>query len=93
MTLSLMELLVIDAVGCGALGLLIGRPAALAIPIVGWPVYYYGLSARWWGFGVGDGWQFVALLAVAVGVLGVLAGLGARMVTRRLLQPSGSSRR
>jgi hypothetical protein len=32
----------------------------LVVPAVVIPVFYIGLRYDWWGWGVGDGWQYVA---------------------------------
>jgi hypothetical protein len=50
------------------LGLMIRRWLALIFPIVGWPLFYVGLTHHWWGYGTGDAWQFVATFLTLVGV-------------------------
>lgn len=40
---------------------------ALALPIVGWPLFYVGLRERWWGYGLGDGWEDSAVQLVVLG--------------------------
>jgi hypothetical protein len=54
------------------------RWAALALPVVGWPLFYVGLNEEWWGYGTGDGWPIVAAALTVVGTaataLGVWAG-------------------
>jgi len=43
-----------------------------------WPVYITGLLLGLWGFGVGDGWQAIAVVMTTAcglgGILGVAAG-------------------
>jgi hypothetical protein len=50
------------------LGLMIRRWLALIFPLVGWPLFYIGLTHDWWGYGTGDAWQFVATFLTLVGV-------------------------
>jgi len=58
--------------------------AALALPLVGWPLFYLGLDQGWWGNGLGDGWQFVAAGALLLGVVSTALALGlARRVKPR----------
>jgi hypothetical protein len=55
----------------------------VALPLVAFPLFYAGLRQGWWGDGVGDGWQYVAVLVMIVGVLGSLLGVAlGRFVTR-----------
>lgn len=56
--------------------LLLGRLWLLLVPLVGWPLFFLGLSMDWWGYGVGDGWQFAMGLWTLVGVVCVTVGLG-----------------
>jgi hypothetical protein len=42
---------------------------ALLLPAVGFPLFYLGLNQEWWGNGTGDGWQYVALVVSAFGVV------------------------
>lgn len=51
------------------LGAAVRRWAALLFPVLGWPLLYLGLNLNWWGHGTGDGWQGLAVLMTAVGVV------------------------
>jgi hypothetical protein len=50
------------------LGLLSRHWLALVFPMVGWPLFYVGLTHGWWGYGTGDGWQYVAAFLTLAGV-------------------------
>jgi hypothetical protein len=50
------------------LGLMIRRWHTLTFPIVGWPLFYLGLTHHWSGYGTGDGSQHVATMLTLVGV-------------------------
>ena len=52
-----------------------GRASFLMVPLIVWPVFYVGLLRGWWGYGVGDGWYFVALLVTLAGLAIVGVGL------------------
>jgi hypothetical protein len=65
-------------------GWLAGSWWAIALPLVGWPLFYLGLGQGWWGYGLGDGWQYAAALLTAAGaVTTVLAVALARAVRGR----------
>jgi hypothetical protein len=55
----------------------------LVLPAVVVPAFYLGLRLGWWGHGVGDGWQFVAL-GVTVAALVLTATV---VAVGRLLWP------
>ena len=55
-------------IGFPLLGDLMRRWLALICPMIGWPLFYAGLTQHWWGYGTGDGWQFVAAVATLAGV-------------------------
>jgi Na+/melibiose symporter-like transporter len=42
---------------------------AVLLPAIAWPLFYAGLNQGSWGDGTGDGWQYVALVVTAVGIL------------------------
>jgi hypothetical protein len=69
-------------------GAVVGRWWTLVLPFVVWPVYFLGLVRDWWGYGVGDGWQYGAAMILAVSValtaLGVALRLRFRSRTARL---------
>jgi hypothetical protein len=76
------------------LGLLVGRWTALAFPLVGWPLYFLGLTEGWWGYGVGDGWQYGAVMLTAVGVVTTAVAVAlARFVQARTATHAGRGRR
>jgi hypothetical protein len=41
-------------------------------------LFYVGLNAGWWGYGVGEAWQIAMAVLMCVGVVGALAGVAAR---------------
>ena len=49
------------------LGLATRHWLALSVPIIGWPLFYIGLTQHWWGHGTGDAWQFVAVVLTLLG--------------------------
>ena len=58
------------------LGALTRRWSVLILALVGWPLFYAGLARGWWGYGVGDGWQYVAVAVTAVGVVSTALAVG-----------------
>jgi hypothetical protein len=54
---------------------LIRRWWALAVPLAAVPLFYAGLRNGWWGDGVGEGWQYAAVMVTAVGLLGSALGV------------------
>jgi hypothetical protein len=71
-------------------GALIGRWWALLIPLVAWPTYFLGVAYEWWGYGLGDGWQFGFLLVMAISLAAVAIGVGIRRMPRGHARPSGN---
>jgi hypothetical protein len=58
---------------------------AVVLPLGAIPLFYAGLRAGWWGDGVGDGWQYAALIVTSVGLLGSALGVaGGRALVRIL---------
>lgn len=49
-------------------GILARSWVAASLPLISWPLYYLGLNEGWWGYGTGDGWQFVAVGLTVLGV-------------------------
>jgi len=62
----------------GIAAFVVGRWWTVFVPIVALGLFYAGLNARWWGDGVGDGWQFVMALVMGIGVLAAVVGVAAR---------------
>lgn len=66
---------IIPTVALFLAALLLGRRWLLLVPLSGWPLVFLGLYMGWWGYGVGDGWQFMVVLWALVGVAAVGLGL------------------
>lgn len=58
--------------------LLLGRRWLLLVPAIGWPLVFLGLNLGWWAYGVGDGWQFLLVVWMLVGLAAVTTGLAVR---------------
>jgi hypothetical protein len=72
------------------IGAAVRRWFVVLLPMVGWPLFYVGLAGEWWGYGVGDGWQFVAVLFTAIGTAATaLAVLLGRTVKEPSHHPRG----
>ena len=76
-------ILVAILVASAVIAFAFGRWWTLAVPIAAVSVFYVGLNAEWWGYGLGDGWQFAVALVMGVGVLAAALGLIARAVMSR----------
>jgi hypothetical protein len=50
-------------------GLIARQWLVIVLPLVGWPLFYFGLNKSWWGYGMGDGWQYAAALLTAIGIV------------------------
>ena len=61
-----MTALVLIATASVAFGALSGRWSALALPPLLVALFYAGLVYGWWGNGVGDAWQFAAVVVAAI---------------------------
>jgi hypothetical protein len=59
----------------------------LLLPAIGWTLFYLGLNQGWWGNGTGDGWQYAALLVMALGVLSTALAVAATRARRRAALP------
>ena len=78
-----MEVALVVAIAALALvGLAAGRVWSLGLPFVVVPLIYVGLAQRWWGSGLGDGWEFAFGLVLAVAVAAAALGLATRSVAR-----------
>ncbi len=50
--------------------------AAVAVPLVLWPVYFVGLHKRWWGCcGTGEGWHAALLWSTILSACATLLGV------------------
>ena len=67
-------------------GLLIGRWIALIVPVVLIPLFYTGLRLGWWGYGVGEGWQYVGAVITIVTVAATGGAVVLSRTARRALQ-------
>lgn len=64
-----------------AVGVILHRWSALAVPVVLIPLFYAGLRFGWWGNGVGDGWWFAgALITLATTMATAITVATARAV-------------
>lgn len=66
------------------LGLLFGRAWLLLLPTLGWPLVFLAFSLGWWGYGLGESWQFFMFLWILLGV----SAVGAGMFLHRLIHHS-----
>ena len=58
---------------------------AVVLPLAAIPLFYAGLRKGWWGDGVGEGWQYAAVMVTVVGLLGSALGVAVgRFVVRFL---------
>lgn len=86
----LMEAIVIALlVGFPFAGAVLRRWYGLALPLVGWPLFYLGLGQSWWGNGLGDGWQYPAAGLAIVGLVTTALHIA---VARRVRPPSAGDR-
>lgn len=58
------------------IGALARRWLAVALPLLGWPLFYVGLNGGWWFYGTGDGWQRIAVFLTLVGVVTTAFAVG-----------------
>ena len=47
----------------------------VVLPLLAVPLFFAGLRNGWWGDGVGDGWQYVAVSVTIFGLLGSVLGV------------------
>jgi hypothetical protein len=68
-----------------AIGAAVRRRVVVLVAAVIWPLYFAGLRANLWGYGVGDGWAAVAAMLTIVSASAALAGVitGRAITTRR----------
>jgi uncharacterized membrane protein len=74
-------------------GVVLRRWTAVALPAIGWPLFYLGLDQDWWGNGLGDGWQDVAAWALVAGLVStaLAVGLARRTASAGRSRAAGSS--
>jgi hypothetical protein len=65
-------------------GFAIGRWWALVVPLLGISLVYLGLDRGWFGTGLGDGWEYAAVLALMVAVVVTCGGVVAGRLAREL---------
>ncbi len=51
------------------IGFVVPRWAVVALPLMGWPLYFVGLNEGWWGYGTGDNWKDGAVLLTIIGMV------------------------
>jgi hypothetical protein len=69
-------------VGVALAAAVIGRRWTLALPLIVWPIWFLGLAQDWWGYGMGDGWQYGAALIILVSLASVAVLLVLRSFAR-----------
>ncbi len=79
--------ILVTVLASGLVGFVVGRWRALLVPIGGLTLFYVGLNAGWWGYGVGDAWQFAMATLVVAGVVGAVAGVAARALVMPRAKP------
>jgi len=73
--------LVLVVSALGVLGFLAGRWWMLLAPFFAVPAFYLGLDREWWGYGLGDGWQYAMFAVLTIAVLATAAGVALRRAT------------
>ncbi|MDP9491914.1 MAG: hypothetical protein M3P42_06905 [Actinomycetota bacterium] len=65
--------------GCFAIaGFLAGRWVAVLAAAAVMPLYWGGLHAGWWGYGVGESWQPLLVFTTVLATFGAAIGVAAR---------------
>jgi len=64
-------------------GFLVGRWAVAVIAPASWALYPLGLTQDWWGYGVGDGWQYGLIVGVVTAAVGAATGVFVRRAAHR----------
>jgi len=84
-------LLAMAIVVFAAIGFLVGREVALAVPLVIWSCFFTGLAIGWWGSGLGDAWEYAFALTLGATVAACAVGVATRRALaarpRRSSQP------
>jgi len=76
-------IVVLPAILIFGLALLIGRPWVLVVPLIVWPAYVLGRKAGWWGFGVGDAWEYGLVVGTLAGLVLASAGMALHVAVAR----------
>ena len=76
--MSLNSWLLVVGMASAVVGFAFGRWWTVLVPVVGWPLFYGGLAEGWWLYGVGDGWQHVAVMTSLVSTVGTLVGVAVK---------------
>jgi hypothetical protein len=58
----------------------------VVLPLAAIPLLYAGLRKGWWGDGVGEGWQYAAVMVTVVGLLGSALGVAVGRFLVRLVR-------
>lgn len=66
-----------------AVGFLTGRRLTIVLSVGVVAMFYVGLTSGWWGDGVGDGWQYAMVIAMAIGAAITAVAVGAARAVRR----------
>jgi hypothetical protein len=61
-----------------AIGFLVGRVVALAVPLVIWSCFFTGLATGWWGSSLGDAWEYAFALTLGASVAACVVGVAIR---------------
>ena len=75
----MLMLVIATAVPSALGGFLVGRWVAVFSAPAIWTLYILGLTQNWWGYGVGDGWQY----GLAVGAAAAAGAAAMGVLTRR----------
>jgi hypothetical protein len=66
----MLEAVVVSLViACPLVGVLVRRWLVVVLPLVAWPLFYWGLNEDWWLYGTGDGWQRAAWSFTLIGLV------------------------
>ncbi len=79
----MLMLVIATAVPSALGGFLVGRLLVAFIAPGIWALYMLGLTQEWWGYGVGDGWQYGLIVGVAAAGAGAATGVLVRRAVYR----------
>lgn len=71
-------------------GFVAGRWWAVLMPFAVVPAFYFGLAQEWWGYGLGDAWQYAMFSVLVIAVAATAAGIAIRAMGDRLRRTSRS---